>query len=265
MSNVERAIIIDVMTKVDNFIRDLENGDIELSPESRTLTLYQTAKGRLGQTIRKDQGSYLNALGQAMAAYKASTYLREKWEYAQECLKYIEWAHAHSLIVNKGLDKKLKFLEEENKKLKELTANAIAKTEDAHQLLYSLENKLRQFISTEIQEFNGKVDESIIRDWEGTKRKEAQPQRKPIDYELINYSTFDQLKKIIIQNENWDKIFKKYFRRQDGVISRINELDDIRDTIAHNRMLSDFDYDCFKTLYGQILNCIEPKENVKVS
>ena len=97
------------------------------------------------------------------------------------------------------------------------------------------------------------------------KKKEAQPQRKPIDNELIDYSTFDQLKKIIIQNENWDKIFKKYFRRQDGVISRINELDDIRDTIARNRMLSDFDYDCFKTLYGQILNCIEPQGNVEVS
>ena len=153
-------------------------------------------------------------------------------------------------------------MEEENKHLKELTANGIARTEDAHYLLYSLENKLRQFIAIKLKEGNGRIEESMIKDWQGTKRKEAQPQRKPIDYELINYSTFDQLKKIIIQNENWDKIFKPYFRRQDGVISRINEIDDIRDTIAHNRKLSDFDYDCFRTLNAQILNCIGNKEEI---
>jgi hypothetical protein len=264
MSNPQRQIILDVLTKVDNFIRDLESGDLELSPEAKTMTLSQTTKGRLGQTIRKDRGSYLNSFGMAIADYKSSTFFNEKWEYAQECLKYIEWAYTHGIVLNKGLDKKLKMLEMENKQLKELTASAIAKTEDAHQLLFSLENKLRQFISDKIQEANGKIEESMIKDWEGAKRKEAQPQRKPINYELINYSTFDQLKKIIIQNENWEKIFRKYFRRQDGVISRINELDDIRDTIAHNRMLSVFDYDCFKTLYSEILNCIGRKENFEV-
>jgi hypothetical protein len=263
MSSPERAIMLDVMTKVENFVRGLENGDLEFSPEAKNMTLYVDKKGRLGQTIREDKGSYLNAFGQAIASYKASTFLWEKWEYAQECLKYIEWAYTHGLVVNKGLDKKLKMLEEDNKQLKELTA--IAKTEDAHQLLYSLENKLRQFVFTKIQEANGRIDESMIRDWEAVKKKEAQPQRKPIDYDLIYYSTFDQLKKVIVQNENWEKIFRKYFRRRDGVISRINELDDIRDTIAHNRMLSDFDYDCFKTLYHQILNCIEIKNNIKSS
>jgi hypothetical protein len=262
MSNPERAIMIDVMTKVENFIRGLESGDLEFSPEAKTMTMYQFTKGRLGQTVKKFQHSYLSNFGQAIADYKASTYLWEKWAYAQECLKYIEWAYTHGLVVNKGLDKKLKMLEEENEKLKELTA--IAKTEDAHQLLYSIENKLRQFVLTKIQETGGKIDESMMRDWESAKKKEAQPQRKPNDYDLIYYSTFDQLKKIIVQNENWEKIFRRYFRRQDGVISRINELDDIRDTIAHNRMLSEFDYDCFKTLCDQILNCIETKNNVSI-
>lgn len=259
------AIIIDVITKVDQFIYDLENGNIELAPEAKNLVIYETEKGRLGQTIRKDKGSYLNALGRAISDYKTNTYPRFRWECAQECLKLIEWAYTHGIVVNKGLDKKLKSLEEENKQLKELTATAITKTEDVHQLLYSLESKLRQFVSAKIQEANGRIDEGIIRDWESSKRKEALPTRKPIDYDIIYYSTFDQLKMIIVQNENWEKIFKRYFGRPNGVISRINELDDIRNTIAHNRMLSEFDYDCFKTLYGQILSCIETKNSVKTS
>jgi hypothetical protein len=121
-------------------------------------------------------------------------------------------------------------------------------TEDARLLLYSLENELRQFVSNKLQEKGGTVDESILKDWNGSKKKEFMPPRQPIECPLIDYSSFDQLKKIIVQNENWEKIFRSYFGRQNGVISRLNELDDIRDTIAHNRILSTFDFNSFKTL-----------------
>ena len=130
-------------------------------------------------------------------------------------------------------------------------------TEDARLLLYSLENKLRQFVLFNIKKNKGKIDANILRDWESSKRKEFMPPRQPLESDLINYSSFDQLKRIIVQNENWDKIFKSFFGRPEGVISRINELDDIRDTIAHNRVLSNFDYNSFKTLYGQITGCLE--------
>lgn len=137
------------------------------------------------------------------------------------------------------------------------------RTEDAHLLLYQLENKLRLFILRKIKENGGKIGESIMRDWQSSKKKEYRPPRQPLDCDLINYSSFDQLKKIIVQNENWSKIFKPYFGRPDGVISRINELDDIRDTIAHNRVLSAFDYNSFKTLYAQIIGCIEKKSDLR--
>jgi len=258
-------VITDVITKVDKFIYDLENGNIEISPKAETMSILESYKGRLGQNVKKVKGSFLNELGHAISDYKLETYPRLRWEFAQQCLRYVEWSYTHGLVIEKGLDRKLKSLEEENKQLKELTVTAISKTEDAHQLLYSLENQLRQFVSIKTQENSGRIDESILRDWESTKRREAQPQRKPLDCDLIYFSTFDQLKKIIVQNENWDKIFKRYFRRQDGVISRINELVDIRDNIAHNRMLSEFDYSCFKTLYGEIMNCIETKSESKAS
>ena len=130
-------------------------------------------------------------------------------------------------------------------------------TEDSRLLLYTLENKLRQFVSSKIQENKGKIDEAFIKAWESAKKKEFLPPRKPLESDLINYSTFDQLKKLIVQNENWSKIFRKYFGRPEGVISRINELDEIRDTIAHNRIISDFDYESLKSLNSLILRCIE--------
>jgi hypothetical protein len=133
-------------------------------------------------------------------------------------------------------------------------------TEDARLLLYSLENKLRQFVSSNIKKNNGKIDNSILRAWESSRRKEFMPPRQPLRCDLINYSSFEHLKMIIVQNENWEKIFKGYFGRPDGVISRLNELDDIRDTIAHNRLLSDFDFTSFKTLYGEITGCLDKWE-----
>lgn len=130
-------------------------------------------------------------------------------------------------------------------------------TEEARLLLYTLENMLRQFVSSKILEKKGNINEAFQKDWESSRKKEFLPPRKPLECDLINYSTFDQIKKIITQNENWSKVFKEYFGRPDGVISRINELDDIRDTIAHNRIISNFDFESLKTLCRQILGCLE--------
>jgi hypothetical protein len=163
-----------------------------------------------------------------------------------KALDFLNAINVEQPLGNNDVDKSLKIINEP--------------TENARLLLFSLENSLRKFVSQNISALNGEIGESMTRDWTSAKRKEFMPPRKPIETELINYSTFDQLKKIIIQSNNWEKIFRRYFGRPDGVISRLNELDDLRDTIAHNRVLSDFDYNSFKTLYGQIVGCIEPKK-----
>jgi hypothetical protein len=129
-------------------------------------------------------------------------------------------------------------------------------TEHARSLLYELENSLRQFVGSKIEEKNGEIDQAFVKCWESAKKKEFLPPRKPLESKLINYSSFEHLRKIITHNNNWDKIFRTYFGRPNGVISRINEVDEIRDTIAHNRILSDFDYKSFITLYNEIMGCI---------
>jgi len=132
-------------------------------------------------------------------------------------------------------------------------------TECARSLLYTLENALRYFVATKINENQAVavIDSDFIKDWEHAKHKEALPPRKPLDSNIIFYSSFEQLRRIITQNNNWDKIFKTYFGRQTSVISRLNELDEIRDTLAHNRIISQFDYNSFKSLFDVIMGCIE--------
>lgn len=136
------------------------------------------------------------------------------------------------------------------------------KTERARRLLFKLENTLRCFIISRIGADKERIQESFLKGWKSSRRKEKTPPRKPLDYELIYYSTFENLKKIILQNENWSQLFQKNFGRQDGIISRLTELDSIRNTIAHNRLLSDFDYRSFIMLYEQIMSCLPEGENL---
>lgn len=63
-------------------------------------------------------------------------------------------------------------------------------TEEARLLLYTLENALRQFVSSKIQEKNGNIDGGFQRSWESSKKKEFMPPRKPLNCDLISYSTF---------------------------------------------------------------------------
>jgi len=130
------------------------------------------------------------------------------------------------------------------------------KTETARKLLFELENSLRSFVNSKLKDNEQRIPRSFWKDWANTRKKERIPPREPLEYDPIYYSTFDQLKKIIVQNENWSQLFQEHFGRPDGIISRINELDSIRDTIAHNRILSDPDYRSFVTLYEQIMSWV---------
>lgn len=130
------------------------------------------------------------------------------------------------------------------------------KTETVRRLLFKLENALRGFLKSQLESQDYAVEESFIKAWKSSKRKEFLPPRKPIEYDLIYYSNFNELKKIIVDNENWNNIFSKFFGRPDGMISRIHELESIRNTIAHNRKISNADFRSFIALCEQIFSCL---------
>lgn len=72
-------------------------------------------------------------------------------------------------------------------------------TEYARKLLYQLENSLRECLKIRIDNNGGRIKESFIKSWKSIKNKESTPPRKPINHDLIYYSTFDELKRIIVQ------------------------------------------------------------------
>ncbi len=127
--------INNVLAKVNEFIADLENGKIELTKEAKELVIYSTTKGRFGKTSKKVKGKFLNYIGWAISDYKSATNLVMKWEYAKECLRYIEWAYSWGIVGEKAIIKRVKALEKENKELKEVK-------DKLEQTVIELQNKI---------------------------------------------------------------------------------------------------------------------------
>jgi len=121
----------------------------------------------------------------------------------------------------------------------------LKKLEEAHGLLYQLENNLRKFIvvtlsSVESNWMDTLIDESVRKKWESRKKEEESCDwLRPVGHELIYYSDLIDLRQII--NRNWEPIFSKKldWKHREVLVSRMVELELIRHIIAHNRQISD--------------------------
>jgi hypothetical protein len=58
-------------------------------------------------------------------------------------------------------------------------------------------------------------------------------------------------------NDNWNDVFKEIFVDNDILDSKLRELDQIRNSIAHNRDLAEDDTIRLKLLANDILKCLE--------
>ena len=68
---------------------------------------------------------------------------------------------------------------------------------------------------------------------------------------LLSYLDFDDLKILIIQNDNW-LLFEKDFPSQDFIKIRLQELYQIRNKIAHNANITQQEFDMLKMYSTQI-------------
>jgi hypothetical protein len=111
---------------------------------------------------------------------------------------------------------------------------------NAYSMLYQLENSLRIFVEKKLRDSFGNswwergVSQREIR--EGAERKKAVEPESNLS--LINYTEFDDLRRII--TNNWE-IFRDTFQTQTGIVSRLEELEPMRNKIAHSRLLSNED------------------------
>lgn len=124
----------------------------------------------------------------------------------------------------------------------------------AYSLLFKLENNLRMFIEITLRaEFGDAwwekgVPNKIRAKAERNKRNENG------DFGNIHYTDFEDLK--LIPNKKW-YLFKETFKTQSGIISRLNELEPIRNKIAHSRLLKNPEIKSLELFYKQIIDMLD--------
>lgn len=124
---------------------------------------------------------------------------------------------------------------------------------NAYSSLYKLENTLRTFYELTLREHYG--EEWWEKGVSGDIRKKAEKNKKLSqskekgDYSIIFYTDFEDLR--ILPNKRW-KLFEEILKTQSGVLSRLGELEPIRNKIAHSRLLIDDELSTLKLFYRQI-------------
>ncbi len=146
------------------------------------------------------------------------------------------------------------------KKLSGKLINTLSLNSDAYIEAYSIENYLRAYILVkyknkyksedliELFKTNKKIQEKALsRKAEDDKNGWTEPRGKSI----LSYLDFDELKKLVIQNDNW-LLFETDFPSQDFLRIRIQELYHIRNKIAHNANVTQQEFDMLKMYSNQI-------------
>ena len=134
---------------------------------------------------------------------------------------------------------------------------------DGYKRLHTLENEIRIFILKTLMSKHGHVwwEEAVPervrqKGWNTPEKlKQKELNTKIVDSEtmlhLIFYTNFGDLKKIIEDETNWNIVFNHIFGKQ-GVVYKLEELELIRNKIAHNRYLTEENEDNLKFYYKQL-------------
>ena len=129
----------------------------------------------------------------------------------------------------------------------------------AYQLIFGLELFLRNIIHDRIfipyeKSLSDRIDANILKRWESRKQKEETNPLLDGRYRLIDQSDFSDVRKILEREENGrefsDILNDRQFR---NVISKLDELEPIRNKIAHSRPLTKREFDKLKIYVDDII------------
>lgn len=173
-------------------------------------------------------------------------------------------------IFEKGIVKPLSLRNIIQNKISKLKINqldsSVQRMTEAYATLYILENTLREFIQSTLEKRFGKdwFEKAIPKDIQKDCKKRYDKERKSpwvttVENKLLWYSDFNDLRKIIIKEENWP-LFQPYFQDQNIVVGKLKDLEFIRNIIAHNRLLCLDDFNKLNLLAKEILMCISKKQ-----
>ena len=127
--------------------------------------------------------------------------------------------------------------------LQDVTSDAAFVMSSSYRILFNLENRLRHFIELKMRSrygsdwWNGHVSDGIRRKVDDMRKDELL-----IGWQIsesnnnLQYLHFDHLEKII--TTNWTGVFEPVFQNQQKIFLRLKELEGIRNSVAHMRLLS---------------------------
>lgn len=131
---------------------------------------------------------------------------------------------------------------------------------EAYTYLYSVENSLRLFIEKVAKEKYGDSCFSQLTIPRNLQRTIAERQKNDDANKWLSvrgtelfYLDFKDLGAVI--DNNWD-IFKDYFPSQSFILSKLNDMAECRNKIAHNSYVDDIERNLMKTYYNVILRQI---------
>ncbi|MFW9915984.1 MAG: Swt1 family HEPN domain-containing protein [Candidatus Thorarchaeota archaeon] len=127
-----------------------------------------------------------------------------------------------------------------------------------YSILQDLEQTLRIFIITKLEARYGEkwwqqgIPNDIRQKCQERKEKNEKPYPWSEDKEhrLLDYADFSDYAKIIEKKDNWHEVFKPIIRDKNTFVTKLRELEPIRNDISHSRSLDDMQKDTL-TLYAR--------------
>lgn len=137
---------------------------------------------------------------------------------------------------------------------------------NAYKIIFNLEIFLRKIITkyiidpTPASDLPSKISEETLESWKQTKDEELNnPWIDHLKYDLIDYSDFTDLKKILEKSTSV-KLLQRVINKEDltTITSKLHELEPLRLKVAHSRALSKKEFDTIK-FYWERISKIPPK------
>jgi hypothetical protein len=132
---------------------------------------------------------------------------------------------------------------------------------EGYRILYQLENDLRDFVFAEMfarfgDKWLDRIDEKAAGYCQGLKSNELESGWFPDeDLPELSYSLFSHLKKII--SDNWTPVFHHYFKPKRIFEGYFEALESIRNRVAHNRPLTDYEIEQLDVIARQFRKCMD--------
>ena len=130
------------------------------------------------------------------------------------------------------------------------------------ELLFRLETSLRNFVNNQATALSGeKWINNVIPNLLPDLRKRRKGEKRfhwlhNEDLSLLYYATLPELRQIIAKKNLWNRVFKKYFRRHEELEMKLQEIEAIRNAVAHNRPITEEIYRRLKMYYEDIQSMI---------